>query len=348
MINIDEHIISDKSSIKEALEQLNSVSTGLTLFVTDKDNKILGTITDGDIRRGLISNVSLETCVTGIMNKNFKYLLRYNYTLDDVNHIKADGISLVPVVDDEKVLKKIVDISKRKSLLPVDAVIMAGGEGRRLRPLTEKLPKPLLKVGSKPIIEYNIDRLAGFGIENVFISINYLGNLLVDYLQDGSHKGINIHYIRENKPMGTLGSISKIENFYHNDVLIINSDILTNIDFEDFYKEFIYKSADMAVAITPYKIDVPYAVLETKDDYITSFKEKPTYTYYCNAGIYLLKKEVLETIPKDDFFNATDLIEELISKTKKVIYFPILGYWLDIGKHEDYLQAQEDVKHILF
>jgi NDP-sugar pyrophosphorylase family protein len=223
---------------------------------------------------------------------------------------------------------------------------MAGGKGERLLPLTKSTPKPMLKVGDKPIIEHNIDQLKAYGIQNFHISINYLGHIISDYFKDGTTKGIQIEYIKEDRPMGTLGAVSCVEKYTKEDVLIMNSDLLTNIDFADFYNEFKNQDADMAVATIPYHVDLPYAIMELDGVKVTSFKEKPRYTYFANAGIYLVKASVTELIPKDSFYDATDLMESLIQKGKKLINYPILGYWLDIGKPEDFARAQKDISHL--
>jgi NDP-sugar pyrophosphorylase family protein len=223
---------------------------------------------------------------------------------------------------------------------------MAGGRGQRLSPLTDTIPKPLLKVGDKSIIQHNIDRLSFFGIDDFWISINYLGEIIKDQIGAGNEKNININYVNEQKPLGTIGAISNIDEFKHEHILITNSDILTNLDYEDFYLQFMNNNADMAVVTIPYEVKVPYAVLETKNSSIISLKEKPTYTYYSNAGIYLIKRDVLKYIPQGEFYNTTDLIETLIAKNKKVFSYPMLGYWLDIGNPEDFLKANNDIKNL--
>jgi NDP-sugar pyrophosphorylase family protein len=175
-----------------------------------------------------------------------------------------------------------------------------------------------------------------------------LGHKIKEYFGDGNGT-IKIKYIEETDlPLGTIGSVRLIEKFDHDTILVMNSDLLTNVDFEDYYLEFIRSGADMAVATIPYVVKVPYAVLETEHDIITGFSEKPTYTYFSNAGIYLLKKEIVEIIPNNSFYNATDLMETLIKTGKKVITYPLYCYWLDIGKPEDYQKAQEDIRHIRF
>lgn len=347
MRNYSQHLIPCKESIKSALKRLNSVDE-LTLFVVDEEGTLVGSLTDGDIRRALVNDYSIDDTIDKIMFKDFSYLVHGQFTIDQVLEIKKKKLSLIPLVDNKRAVKRLINFQTAKSLLPVEAVIMAGGEGRRLRPYTESIPKPLLKVDDKPIIEYNIDRLADYGIQKIHISIKYLGHLIEEYFKDGDSKNIFISYVTENDPLGTIGSVTLIEKFEEEYIIIMNSDLLTNIDFEDFFIEFINADADMIIATVPYKVDIPYAVLETNENKVMSFKEKPTYTYYSNAGIYLLKKEAIQHIPRNTFFNATDLMEKLIKEGKKVLSYPLLGYWLDIGKHDDFQKAQEDVKHIVF
>ena len=155
-----------------------------------------------------------------------------------------------------------------------------------------------------------------------------------------------VSFVKEDKPLGTIGAITLVSNFYHDVILVMNSDLLTNIDFEDFYESFTKSNADAALATTAYNVNIPYAVVETEYGYITALKEKPTYTYYSNAGIYLFKKELLQLIPRNTHFNATDFIDSIIKAGKKVYSYPMLDYWLDIGRHEDFQKAQEDIKHL--
>jgi dTDP-glucose pyrophosphorylase len=348
MNNFSTNIISQNATLKQALKQLNEVPLTLTLFVVNEDQCLVGTLTDGDIRRGILENKSTEGLVKDFMFTKFKYIHKDGYTLDYIQFIQKLHIHLLPVLDDDFKIIRIVDLSQKQTLLPLDAVIMAGGEGTRLRPLTIDTPKPLLKVGGKPIIEYNIDRLNSYGIYNLTISIKYLGQQLIDYFKDGSYKNMNIGYVEENEPLGTIGAIRLIEKFDNPYILVMNSDLLTNINYELFFKTLIDKDADMIVATTPYEVKIPYGVIETEGDQIKTLQEKPTYTYYSNAGIYIFKREYVDLIPENEFFNATDFLEKLIGLGKKVLHYPILEYWLDIGKHDDYEKAQQDVKHIKF
>jgi NDP-sugar pyrophosphorylase family protein len=255
---------------------------------------------------------------------------------------------ILPVVDENMRVVNVINFRTIKSYLPIDAVIMAGGRGQRLQPLTDSTPKPLLKVGNKAIMEHNLDRLASYGIDDFWVTVNYLGKQIESYFGNGVERNIQIQYISEAKPLGTIGAVSQINNFEHDYILVTNSDLLTTIDYENFFLHFIKQKADLSVLSIPYQVNIPYAVLETKNGNITSLKEKPTYNYFSNGGVYLLKKEVLKYIPKNIFYNTTDLIELLISKNYKVVSYAFSGYWLDVGKHEDFEKAQRDINNFNF
>lgn len=222
---------------------------------------------------------------------------------------------------------------------------MAGGKGVRLRPLTETTPKPLLPVGGKSIIDYNIDSLMKNGIKHISVTVNYLHEQLEEHFAEPVN-GVKIDCIKEPKFLGTMGATQFVTKFYNDVVLVMNSDLFTNIDYEDFYLHFKEHNADMSVAAVPYSISVPYGIFELEGRNIKGVKEKPIYNYFANAGIYLIKRELLENMPKNTFYNATDLMNDAVAAGKTVIRYPITGYWLDIGSHEEYKKANELVKHI--
>lgn len=343
-----DHLLSDKNTIKEALNKINNIGLrSNVLFVIGDDGDLRGSVSDGDIRRALLRDVSINNNISKAMNESCKYLVEGEITNELLRRFREKGISLIPLIDDSRKVISILDLQKIESIVPVETVIMAGGKGKRMLPLTLDTPKPLLKVGDKPIIEHTIDRLTKYGINKIHISINYLGEKIQDYFKDGSPKGIKINYLQENKPLGTIGALTLLEDLQHDAVLLMNSDLLTNINFGNLYDEFVKYDADLAVASVPYHVDLPYAVMELEDNAIKSLREKPRYTYFANAGIYLIKKELLTHIPKNSFYDSTDLIERAIADGKKVINFPILGYWLDIGQMRDYQKAQEDIKHLV-
>lgn len=346
MTLIEKHTINQDQPLKEALTRLNEIPDNLTLFVLDEQKKLVGALTDGDIRRGLLKGYGVDEPVSNFMFTQFKYIIQHNFTLAQVKELKVKRIKMVPVVDDSMRIIRLVDLGKLKSLLPLDVIIMAGGRGERLKPLTDTAPKPLLTVGDKPILEHNLRHLANYGISNFFITINYLGQMIIDYFGDGSHLDIDIEYINENQPLGTLGAAALIRNLKHDNVLVMNADVLTNIDIEDFFSEFIEEQSLMSVASVPYKVNMPFAVLETAENRVLSFSEKPEYTYYTNAGIYLIKRELLERVPQNIMYHSTDLMQDILDKGEKLTRYSMHGFWMDIGRKEDYYKAQQEIKHL--
>jgi dTDP-glucose pyrophosphorylase len=343
------HIINEDLPAREALRVISDlpVNSSLTLFVIDSIKSLKGTLTDGDIRRGLLNGLEISQPISKFMFKDFRFIAKGYDDVDQLKFFKNLGINFIPVLDNKRKLVQIIDLKKRKASLPITAFLMAGGRGERLKPLTDRLPKPMLIVGDKPIIEHNIDRLIDFGITEFYISVRYLKNEVIDYFGNGDKKGINIKYVEETEPLGTIGSISLVDNIENDDLLVMNSDILTNIDYEDFY--FTYKNlkSDMTLVSIPYVVAVPYAVLKTQDNLVYNFEEKPNYTYYSNGGIYLMNTKTKNRVPRGQYFNATDLMELLLREnTNSLTHYPLLNYWLDIGRHSDFLKAQEDIKHL--
>lgn len=344
---MNNHIINKDITLIEALSRINEIAPEpLVLFVLDEENRMVGTLTDGDSRRALIAGASVSDKVERIMHKNFNFLRVED--LDNVKEIKRQRelrMLLVPILDKEHHIVEIINLEKYKTRLPIDAVLMAGGKGERLRPLTEKTPKPLLKVGDKCIIDHNIDRLISYGVQNVSVTVNYLKEKIEEHFAEPRGE-VKVNTVREPKFLGTIGSIRFVKAFYNDTVLVMNSDLFTNINYEDFYLHFREHDAEMSVAAVPYTVSVPYGIFDLDGCKIQGLIEKPTYNYYANAGIYLIKRSVLDEIPNDTFFNATDLIERLISKNKKVIRFPLNGIWIDIGNPQEYQKANELVKHL--
>jgi dTDP-glucose pyrophosphorylase len=351
MLYYNEHIINQNEIARQALRILDQLpdSVSRTLFVVDDENQIVGSLTDGDIRRGLLNDAEISQAIKFFMNTNFKCLHDNKDNVELIKSYRKADINLVPLLDENSTIIQIINLRKTRTLLPMSALIMAGGKGERLRPFTNTTPKPMLRVGDRPILEHNIDRLISYGISEIFISVKYLKEQIIEHFGDGRAKGVNIYYIEEDEPLGTLGALSMINNLAHEDLLVMNSDLLTNIDFEDFYNFYKEENADMVVASIPYVVSIPYAVLETENHLVSSFTEKPSYTYYSNGGIYLLRAALKSLLAKGTFFNATDLMDLIIKdKDLSLAHYPLLGYWLDIGKHHDYIKAQEDIKHINF
>lgn len=307
---------------------------------------LIGTLTDGDVRRYLINGGQLGDPVISAVNKSFsKIEKKGSDTLKSLMEFKKKGIKLVPVLNSNGEIDDVYDLVNYKSHLPIDAVLMAGGKGERLRPLTEKTPKPLLPVGEKCIIDHNVDRLISYGIKHISVTVNYLKEQIEKHFAE-PRNGIKVFTYREPQYLGTISSVKFVKKFYNDSILVMNSDLFTNIDYEDFYLHFIENDADMSIAAAPHDVSIPYGVLDLNGRNVTGISEKPKYNYYINAGIYLIKKSALAEIPDDTFFNATDLIEKLISESKKVIRYPMNGTWIDIGSQQEYQKANELAKHL--
>mgnify|MGYP001271243858 CR=1 FL=1 len=340
------HLIKKDATLKEALGMLDDLAEDAILFVQDNDSRLLGSLTDGDVRRGLLQGKSLKDSILTFIQSRPKSIKKSNYSLQEIINLRNQNFKILPVIDADDRILNIINFRFQRSYLPLDALVMAGGRGSRLSPMTDTVPKPLLKIGEKPIIDHNIDRLRAFGIDDFHVSVRYLGEQLEDHYNKKDMNGTRMNFVWEEEALGTLGAASLIESFNHDYVLITNSDILTTLDYEDFFLDFLKRDADMSVATIPYKVDIPYAVMETKESQVIAFKEKPTYTFHSNGGIYIVKRELLNRIPKKTFYNATDLMEQLIKDGDKLVSYPIRQYWLDIGKPEDFSKAQVDIKHL--
>ncbi len=342
-----DHTISKKITLLEALSCICAMAPEpLVLFVLDENKRMVGTLTDGDSRRALINGASVDDKVEIIMHRNFKYM-KFEAINDvrEIKRLKDQKMKLVPVLDKDMHIVEIINLEKYNTRLPIDAVLMAGGKGERLRPLTEKIPKPLLPVGGKAIIDHNIDRLIANGVKHINVTVNYLGEQLEEHFKEP--KGdIQVETVREPKYLGTIGSIRFVKEFYNDTILVMNSDLFTNINYEDFFLHFQQHNAEMSLAAIPYDISIPYGILDLDGHDIHGLIEKPKFTYYANAGIYLIKRRALDEIPADTFFHATDLAEKLIAQKKKVVRYPLAGYWIDIGNPDEYHKACEMAKHI--
>lgn len=342
-----DHLIKQDITLLEALARINGVAPEpLVLFVLDKENRMVGTLTDGDSRRALIAGASVTDKVENVMHRNFNFMKVDD--IDDVKEIKRQRelkMRLVPVLDNEQRIVEIINLESFKSRLPIDAVLMAGGKGERLRPLTEKTPKPLLKVGDKAIIDHNIDRLINYGVKHISVTVNYLKEQLEEHFAEPRGE-VKVQTVREPKFLGTIGSIRFVPEFFNDTVLVMNSDLFTNINYEDFYLHFKEHDADMSVAAVPYDVDIPLGILNLEGRNITGLSEKPHFGYYANAGIYLIKRSALDLIPEDTMFHSTDLVEALIAAGRKVIRFPIGGTWIDIGTPQEYRRANDMVKYM--
>ncbi len=340
-MKITDYIISESATITDALRQLNALSgRSITLFVVNNSQVVVGSLSDGDIRRSIIVGYTLGDKVSSVMHTNFSALRGDKVDVNTIHTCRERKITLLPHLNDDGSIRDIYDLSTLTSILPIDAVLMAGGKGERLRPLTNHTPKPLLLVGDKCIIDYNIEALLSNGINNVNITVNYLAEQIQEHITTNFPNQEGIRCIGEDKPLGTIGAVANILDFQNDTILVMNSDLLTNINYEEFYLHHINSGADMSVAVVPYQVSVPFAIFTyDENNKINGLAEKPTYNYYANAGIYLIKREHLTKVTRGEHMDATDLIELLLALGLSVEQFPINGRWIDIGSPDDYRTA---------
>ena len=346
MMQLDKYTITENGTIREALRKINEISgEAQMLFVVDANKKVIATLSDGDIRRGLVAGHELSESVEDIMFREFQFIEENDLKVNHIPELRRKGIQVVPILSKEGHLLRILNLNKQYSLLPLDAVIMAGGKGERLRPLTEKTPKPLLPIGDKAIIDHNVDRLIQYGVDHISVTTNYLAEQIESHYAQPRNE-VQIQCVREPKFLGTMGAVRLVKEFHNDVVLVMNSDLFTDIDFEDMYIHFINYGAEMSIAAVPYTVSIPFGICDLDGRDVKGIVEKPTYNYYANAGIYMLRREVINMIPANEFYNATDLIDALVQNGGKVIRYPLKGTWIDIGSISEYEKAKDLVKHI--
>ncbi len=349
MIDMEQHIISKKLTLIEALRRLNDLSgKNMTLFVTDADGKVEGTLTDGDIRRALVSGASLESSVDKVMHRSFRFIQGFRADVNLIREFRNNGITLIPWLDECGRLKKIINLDHNHTILPLSAILMAGGKGERLRPLTLNTPKPLLKIGDKPIIDYNVEALVRSGITDITVTTRYLSEKIHEHFKEPI-AGVKIKCVKEEDACGTIGAASLVPLPSEGYTLVMNSDLLTTISFEDMYLHHLANKADITIAAIPYQVSVPFAILTSdnkRPDRVTGLEEKPSYSYFANAGIYIFPNRVLRSIPTVGRTDATDLIEQSIREGLAVTQFPLNGTWIDVGSPADFRQANELIKYV--
>lgn len=343
--------LSPEQSINAAMECIDRGACGIALVV-DEESHLLGTITDGDVRRAILAGKDLKSPVSILLASKISTqypkpitarLGTKRETLIELLH--KNYLYQLPILDNDG---KVVDLVMLDDLipphdLPLQAVIMAGGLGTRLKPLTDDLPKPMLHVGGKPLMELVIEQLREVGIRRVNVTTHYKPEKIFDHFGDGSTFGVELNYVNEDKPLGTGGALGLMD-VPTESMLVINGDILTDVDFRAMLNYHRENHAVMTVAVRQYDIKVPYGVIECKGSLVSSLKEKPQMNFLVNAGVYLLEPKVYEFIPNGEHFNMTDLIQRLLDAKHIVASFPIIEYWLDIGQLADYEKAQDDVQ----
>jgi len=341
--NLEGITVSDSTSILEVLKIIDKSSKQIAIVV-DENKKLLGTISDGDIRRAILKNISLNESIKEIYSKTPIVASINNSKKEILNICRSKKIHQIPIVDDKGNLigLEILDelISNEEKLNKV--VLMVGGLGTRLRPLTKDTPKPMLKVGDKPILQTIIEKFAAYGYRNIVMCVHYKLQVIKDYFGDGSNFGVNIEYVLEEERMGTAGGLSLLNDKPKEPFFVMNADLLTNVNFEHLHDFHLSNNSTATMCVQYYDFKVPYGVVDLKNAKILSVKEKPTEKFFVNAGIYMLSPESLEYIPKNQFYDMPTLFENLISENKNVISFPLREYWLDIGRIEEYEKANEE------
>jgi dTDP-glucose pyrophosphorylase len=334
-------------TLKQAMEVIDKGAKAIALVVDD-NGRLVGILTDPDVRRAILRGVSLDSPVKSIMNEHFTFVTK-NYTQTLVETIfEQKRINQIPVLDDDMRVVSLILYHEihHKPAKENWAVIMAGGLGTRLGSMTKDSPKPMLKVGAKPILETILEQLKSYGYRNIVMCLNYKAHIIENYFQDGSNFGVNIKYVRENKRLGTAGAIKLAKQYLDKPFFVLNGDILTKLNFEQFMHFHTKHENAITIGTKKYEMQIPYGVVNISNEQVTELTEKPSIGYFVNGGMYCLAPETIEYIPGGEYFDITQLINEYLSKNKKIGSFPITEYWMDIGQMDDYNQANIDYDNL--
>ena len=342
-------LLRSNAILKDAIYLLENSNKGIVLVV-DKNNILLGTITDGDIRRSLLSGNNLEVQVDRVMAKNMIVLNKNEKNLQskaEVLMIK-NGIRQIPILDDEK---KVIDLITVKDIqnsvpqkLPI-VVIMAGGLGSRLLPLTEKTPKPMLKLGDKPMLEIVLNNCIRVGLKDFYFAVNHLKDQIIQYFGDGSKWGVDIKYLEEEKPLGTAGALKLLNPKEDKPILVLNCDVITNLNIANLIN-FHYKYSSLATICVREHIErLAYGVVNLSNEKVISIQEKPSFRNYVNAGIYLIEPELLDFIQEGRLIDMPELLTLAIEQNMNVSACPIHEYWMDVGQPETLLEAKQNLEN---
>ena len=343
MSGFEKILLPPKATIRKAIEIIDSGAMKIALVV-DENLKLLGTLTDGDLRRAILSGRRLEDTIETIYYRS-PVTCGVNDSKEKILQLAvAVKLYQIPVVDSDGFILGIVDVSDllKSPNHKNKVVLMVGGMGARLSPLTDNTPKPMLHVGNKPILETIIENFSKHGYNEIILSVNYKSHLIQDYFGDGEQFGVKITYVHESKRMGTAGALSLIREKLTEPFFVMNGDLLTNINFEHMHDYHLLHAAVATMAVREYDFQVPYGVVNVQDGVITSIEEKPTHKFFLSAGIYMLSPGVLNLIPKGEFFDMPTLFEKLILNQQSVVSFPVREYWLDIGRMVDYERANNE------
>ena len=351
--DINKLLLGPNCTIPEAIAQLDIGRVGIILIL-DQSGRLEGTVTDGDIRRAILNGNDLE----GSIDKLLGLKGGSAYAKPITALVGTSESQLLATLQEHKILHlpivdfqaKVVDLVTLSDLVPsqglgLNAVVMAGGQGSRLRPLTEDVPKPMLPVGNRPLLELIIDQLRDSGVGHINVSVHHKSEKIIDHFGDGTNFGVSISYLTEDQPLGTVGALGLMGS-PRETMLVINGDILTKIDFKAMLAYHRENDSDLTVAVQSHEIQVPYGVIECQDTWVDRVVEKPLLKFFINAGIYLLEPIVMDLIPHGKPYDMTDLIQQLLTDGKSVAAFPVIEYWADVGRHEDYQRVIEDAKHL--
>ncbi len=332
-----------ESTIRQALKIIDSGGMQIAIIV-DSDDRLIGTLTDGDIRRGLLNNLTLDDRIESIVFTAPTVALLGDSKAEILKKALTKRLRQIPIVDQDHRVIEVQDIEElvRPHRKPNKVVLMVGGLGSRLRPLTETTPKPMLKVGNKPILQTIVEKFAEYGFVDIIMCVNYKSHIIQDYFGDGSAFGVTIEYILEEQRMGTAGALSLLSSVPEEPFFVMNGDLLTNVNFEHLLEYHTSQNALATMCVREYDFQVPYGVVNVEGSRILSIVEKPVHKFFVSAGIYMLSPNVLELIPKNKFYDMPTLFDALIAQKKTAVSFPLREYWLDIGRMEEYERANNE------
>jgi dTDP-glucose pyrophosphorylase len=340
-------LVPPSKSIIETMRLIDEIALQIALVV-DEDGRLLGTVTDGDIRRAILRGGSLNEPIENVMNKRPTAFKADESREDMLVAMRLLKISKVPIVDNENRVLGLQILEELLRPIPRDnpVILMAGGLGSRLGQLTADCPKPLLRVGNQPVLQTILESFAAYGFHHFFISVNYKAEMIQEYFGDGSRWGVTIRYIHESKRMGTAGAIGLLPERPEIPFFVMNGDILTKINFLQLLEFHSEQRAAATMCAFKYDFQIPYGVLQVDRHCLIEINEKPVQSFFVNAGIYILEPRTLEFIPGGSFFDMPDLFERLIKERLETAVFPIREYWLDIGRLSDFEQAQGEYSQI--
>lgn len=333
-------LVSPDTSIRDTIQLIDSTAMQIALVVTG-DNRLLGTVTDGDIRRGILHGRPLDEAVDKIMNPNPCVCSEDDAREAIIARMDKRRLRHMPVVDKDG---RLLSLETHDELLvPKErdnlVILMAGGLGIRLRPLTENCPKPMLKIGGRPILETILLNFIEYGFRRFYISVNYMSETIIEYFGDGTQWGANIQYLRESHKLGTAGALGLLPERPSSPILVMNGDLLTKVNFTNLVDFHASHRSKATMCVREYDFQVPYGVVKIDNHSITAIEEKPVQSVFVNAGIYVLEPEILDAIPQNKFFDMPTLFDRLIAAGNGTSAFPIREYWLDIGHLEDFERA---------